>query len=82
MALSTLHRYLKKQQNQQSRAGSNSVARSRLVPVELAAAAPSIAAGEVSSSPMVLLIKSRRIEARRGLDAETLAQVVTVLERL
>lgn len=81
MALSTLDRYLKKQQKEQSRAGTNSVERSRLVAVELAAV-PSIAGGELCSSPMVLLINSRRIEVRRGFDAETLAQVVTVLERL
>ena len=74
MALSTLDRYLKKQ--------AGGVERSRLVAVELAAAVPSIAAGELCSSPMVLLINSRRIEVRRGFDAETLAQVVTVLERL
>lgn len=82
MALSTLDRYVKKQQNEQRQAGSNSIERSRLVPVELAAAMPSIAAGELCNSPMVLLINSRRIEVRRGFDAETLAQVVTVLERL
>ena len=82
MALSTLDRYVKKQQNEQRQAGSNSFEGSRLVPVELAAAMPSIAAGELCNSPMVVLINSRRIEVRRGFDAETLAQVVTVLERL
>jgi hypothetical protein len=82
MALSTLGRYLKKQQNKQNQAGSKGVEQSRLVTVELAGPVASIAAGELPGTLTVLLINSRRVEVRRGFDAETLAQLVTVLERL
>jgi hypothetical protein len=80
MALSTLNRHLKKQQNWQSQAGSNGVEQSRLVAVELASAAT--AAGEYPGALTVLLSNGRRVEVGRGFDAATLAQLVTVLERL
>ena len=35
-----------------------------------------------SGSPIVLSINGRRVEVVRGFDGETLAQLVTVLERL
>ena len=81
MALSTLNRHLKKQQNWQSQAGSNGVEQSRLVAVELASAVAT-AAGEYPGALTVLLSNGRRVEVGRGFDAATLAQLVTVLERL
>jgi hypothetical protein len=74
MAVSTLNRHLKKQQNRQNHAGS--VEQSRLVAVELASA------GEYPGALTVLLSNGRRVEVGRGFDAATLAQLVTVLERL
>lgn len=47
MALSTLNRHLKKQQNRQNQAGSNDVEQRRLVPVELASAVTTVSAGEL-----------------------------------
>ena len=82
MALSTLNRYLKKQQNRQSPAGSNGVEQSRLVTVELAGPVATVSTGEYPGVLTVLLSNSRRVEVGRGFDAETLAQLVTVLERL
>jgi hypothetical protein len=80
MALSTLNRHLKKQQNRQNHAGS--VEQSRLVAVELAAAVATVSVGEVAGVLTVLLSNRRRVEVGRGFDAATLAQRVTVLERL
>jgi hypothetical protein len=82
MGLSTLTRYLKKQQSRQIPAGSNGVEQSRLVAVELAVAVDTVSAGEVAGVLTVLLSNSRRVEVGRGFDAATLAQLVTVLERL
>ena len=81
MALSTLNRHLKKQQNRQNQAGSNGVEQRRLVAVELASAVTTVSAGE-SGALTVLLSNRRRVEVSRGFDAATLAQLVTVLERL
>ena len=80
MGLSTLTRYLKKQQSRQNHAGS--VEQSRLVAVELASAVATVSAGEYSGALTVLLSNRRRVEVGRGFDAATLAQLVTVLERL
>jgi hypothetical protein len=82
MALSTLNRYLKKQQNRQSPAGSNGVEQSRLVAVELAGPVTTVSTGEYPGVLTVLLSNGRRVEVGRGFDAETLARLVTVLERL
>ncbi len=82
LGLSTLTRYLKKQQNRQSPAGSNGVEQSRLVAVELASPVATVSTGEYPGVLTVLLSNSRRVEVGRGFDAETLAQLVTVLERL
>jgi len=41
-----------------------------------------VVSGEVSATPIVLSINRRRVEVSRGFDAATLAQLVTVLERL
>ena len=82
MALSTLNRHLKKQQNRRSQVGSNGVEQSRLVAVELAVAVDTVSAGEYPGVLTVLLSNRRRVEVGRGFDAATLAQLVTVLERL
>jgi hypothetical protein len=82
MALSTLNRHLKKQQNRQYQAGSNGVEQHRLVAVELASAVTTVSAGEYPGALTVLLSNRRRVEVSRGFDAATLAQLVTVLERL
>ena len=82
MALSTLNRHLKKQQNRRSQVGSNGVEQSRLVAVELASAVATASAGEVAGALTVLLSNGRRVEVGCGFDAATLAQLITVLERL
>jgi hypothetical protein len=82
IGLSTLNRHLKRRQIQQSELRSKDVDRSRLVAVELAAPVASTARAEVSGSPIVLSINRRRVEVVRGFDAETLVQLVTMLERL
>ena len=82
MALSTLNRHLKKQQNRQNQAGSNGVEPSRLVAVEVATAVAPGSVDESCGALTVLLSNRRRVEVSRGFDAATLAQLVTVLERL
>ena len=82
MGLSTLNRHLKKQQNRRSQVGSNGVEQSRLVAVELAVAVATASAGEVAGVLTVLLSNGRRVEVGCGFDAATLAQLITVLERL
>jgi transposase-like protein len=82
LGLSTLTRYLKKQRNGQSAAGGDGVEQSRLVAVELADPVATVSAGEVPGVLTVLLSNRRRVEVGRGFDAATLAQLVTVLERL
>src|SRR5712671_5130450 len=62
MALSTLNRHLKKQQNRQSPTGSNGVEQSRLVAVELAAAVTMASVDEFSGALTVLLSNRRRVE--------------------
>ena len=82
MALSTLTRHLKKQQNRQDHVDSEGAGRSRLVAVALAVAVATVSAGECSGALTVRLFNRRRVEVGRGFDAATLAQLVTVLERL
>ena len=82
IALSTLNRHLKKQQEKQVSAGSKGVEQSRLVAVELASAVTTVPAGEYPGGLTVLLSNRRRVEVSRGFDAATLAQLVAVLERL
>jgi len=82
MALSTLNRYLKKQQSKQGKSKEYGVGRSRLVSVELATAVVTSAAGERPGALAVLLSNGRRVEVGRGFDAGTLSQLVTALERL
>jgi hypothetical protein len=80
--LSTLTRYLKRQKDRESPAGSKGVEQSRLVAVELAAAVAPVSSVEPLGALTVLLSNRRRVEVGRGFDAVTLAQLVTVLERL
>ena len=82
LALSTLGRHLRKQRSKPNDVRSKGVARVQLMPVEVAAPVVSMADGEVSATRIVLWIKGRRVEVGRGFDAETLAELVTVLERL
>jgi hypothetical protein len=72
----------RKQQNWQSQAGSNGVEQRRLVAVEVASAVATVSAAEYPGALAVLLSNDRRVEVGRGFDAATLAQLVTVLERL
>src|SRR5258708_36748445 len=74
LGLSTLTRYLKKQQNRQSPAGNNGVEQSRLVAVELAGPVVTVSTGEYPGVLTVLLSNGRRVEVGRGFDAETLAR--------
>src|SRR5450759_706049 len=82
MALSTLNRHLKKQQKRQIPAEGRGVEQSRLVAVELDGPVATVSAGECPGALTVLLSNRRRVEVGRGFDAATLAQLVTVLERL
>src|ERR1035441_2556700 len=70
---STLGRHLRKQRSKPSESRSKGVERGRLMPVELAAPV---------ASAIILSINGRRVEVGSGFDAATLAQLVTVLERL
>src|ERR1019366_1718689 len=65
MGLSTLTRYLKKQQNRQTQAGSNGVEQGRLVAVELAGSVATVSGGEVAGVLAVLLSNRRRVEVGR-----------------
>ncbi len=82
LGLSTLTRYLKRQKDRENSAGSNEVEQGRLVAVELAVPMATTSAGASPGALTVLLSNRRRVEVGRGFDAATLAQLVTVLERL
>jgi len=82
MAVSTLARHLKKQRSKQMQTDGNIIERSRLVAVELAAAVPVVRTAELSPTLIVLLANKRRVEVGRGFDQETLAELLTVLEKL
>ena len=82
LALSTLARHLKKQSGEQQWSGSSMAGERRLIAVELAAM-PASAATEKQRSPLtVLLSNGRKVEVGSGFDAETLADLVSVLEKL
>jgi hypothetical protein len=81
LALSTLCRHLRKQRSKPCDVRSKGVERSRLMAVEVGAPVGSMAEGEVFAARIVLWIRGRRVEVGRGFDAETLAEVVAVLER-
>jgi len=82
MALSTLARHLKKQSGEQRVSGSSVAGESRLIAVELSAMPASAAAGKQPGPLTVLLSNGRKLEVGSGFDAETLAALVSVLERL
>jgi hypothetical protein len=77
MALSTLNRHLKKQQNRQNRTGGNVVEQRRLVAIEVASAVTTVSAGDYTGALTVLLSNRRRVEVSRSFDAGTLAKLVT-----
>ncbi|MGD0942343.1 MAG: hypothetical protein ABR905_21830 [Terracidiphilus sp.] len=82
LALSTLARHLKKQSGEQQSNGSSMAGDRRLIAVE-PAAMPASAATEKQRSPLtVLLSNGRKVEVGSGFDAETLADLVSVLEKL
>jgi hypothetical protein len=76
LALATLDRYRKRQQQRCE----SSSADGRFIRVELSGAKQ--AAGQGSSDLIVLLSNTRRIEVKRGFDADMLAQLVRVLEQV
>ena len=82
MALSTLARHLKKQPGEQRLSENITTGESRLIAVELAAMSAYAATGKQHSALTVLLPNGRRVEVGRGFDAETLAELVSALERL
>src|SRR5260370_2419134 len=79
LGLSTLTRYLKKQQNRQSPAGSNGVEQSRLVAVQLASPVTTVSTGEYPGRLPVLLSDRRRLEVCHGFHSQTLAPLLTLL---
>ena len=82
MALSTLARHLKKQSGEQRLSANTTTGSSRLISVEFAAISASAATGQQHSALAVLLSNGRRVEVGSGFDAETLAELVSALERL
>jgi hypothetical protein len=72
MPLKTLARYVTRYRKQQQAGGSES---QRWIPVEIAGQP------RPGSELSVLLSGGRRIEVKRGFDAITLRQIVTVLEQ-
>ncbi len=58
------------------------IERSRLLAVELSAPVPVIRCAEFSTALIVLLPNEHQVEVRRGFDQDTLAQLLTVLEKL
>ena len=82
LSLSTLHRHLQKQQHQPQRASQAGGRPGRLVEVQLSSAVTPVGVRERRGLLTVLLSSSRKVEVDRSFDAETLAQLVTVLERL
>ena len=81
MALSTLNRHLKKQQ-QQEHHNADGIGRGPLVEVELAAAVSPIGSGDQPGPLTVLLSNGRRVEIGDGFIDETLLRLVAVLEQL
>ena len=75
-------RHLRKQRSRHSDSRSKDIERSRLVAVELAAAAPVVRCADLSPTLIVLLPNNRQVVVRRGFDQDTLAQLLTVLEKL
>jgi predicted ArsR family transcriptional regulator len=82
MALSTLAWHLKRQSGEQRLSGNSMAGESRLIAVELAAMSTSTTTGKWHSALALLLSNGRKMEVGSGFDAETLAELVSVLERL
>ena len=82
MALSTLARHLNKQSGDKRESGSSMAGDSRLITVELATMSASAATGKQHSPLTVLLSNGRKVEVGSGFDGQTLAELVSVLERL
>jgi uncharacterized protein YggU (UPF0235/DUF167 family) len=82
MALSTLAGHLKKQPGEEQLSGNNMAEDSGLIAVELASVSASAVTGKANRSLTVLLFNGRRVEVGSGFDAETLVELVSVLERL
>jgi hypothetical protein len=82
MALGTLARHLKRQSGEQRLSANTKSVESRLIAVELAATPTSAATGRQHSALAVLLSNGRRVEVGSDFDAETLAELINVLERL
>lgn len=82
MALGTLARHLKRQSGEQRLSANTKSVESRLIAVELAAMPTSAATGRQHSALAVLLSNGRRVEVGSDFDAETLAELINVLERL
>jgi len=82
MALSTLARHLAKQAGEPRSSGNSMAGESRLIAVELAAVSASAATGKQYSPLTVLLSNGRKVAVGSSFDAETLAELVSVLERL
>jgi len=82
ISTNTLDRYLKKHPTEQRQTESNKVMQSRLVAVELAATVAPVATRERPGALTVLLSNSRRVEVTQGFDRETLAQLITLLEKV
>lgn len=79
IALSTLNRHLKKWSQEQPGMGGHW--ESRLVAVELAHPSGGGSGGQAAVPLTVLLWNGRRVEVGHDFEAETLAQLVAVLER-
>jgi hypothetical protein len=82
MALSTLAKHLNKLSGEQRLSGNSMAGESRLITVELAAMSASPATGKQHSPLTVLLSNGRKVEVGSSFDAETLAELVHLLERL
>ena len=82
LSLSALHRHLQKQRHQPQHASQEGGKPGRLVEVELSSAVTPVGVRGRLGLLTVLLSNGRRVEVDRSFDAETLAQLVTVLERL
>jgi hypothetical protein len=81
MALSTLARHLNKHSDEPRVSGNCMSGESRLVTVEVSTISASSATGKQHSPLTVLLTNGRKVEVGSGFDSETLAELVSVLER-
>lgn len=75
LSLATLARYRKRARQAQGQARGGS----RWVAVEVSGSGPAVGSG-ATSGLAVVLVSGRRLEVRRGFDAETLVRLLRVLE--